>query len=237
MPTPAIPYDAANPWSWPFEPYDPLDDTLIPPRHWQQVPSGLATSATRADIERADVEIQCIHKRIEGKSYARIAYEMGWVSKRTGKAIESMAQRAVTKGLRRWAQEPAEELRQLEAARLDEIQERIWPIIMTTGGKGADDRALRAVDRYMQISNARAKLFGLDAPQKVQAQINARIEHSLTEEASIERVEILTEYLSTVEEVLGDQLARASSLPALTSEQEEDERARDDDVVDAEIVE
>jgi hypothetical protein len=53
-------------------------------------------------------------------------------------------------------QEPADELRRLEAERLDALLEAVWPEAMT-GRRSAVESALRIMDR-------RSKLVGLDAP-------------------------------------------------------------------------
>src|SRR5699024_12051924 len=55
--------------------------------------------------------------------------------------------------------EVAEQLRDVEAARLDALQRAIW--------ERAIDGDLSAMDRVIKIVDRRARLLGLDAPQQV----------------------------------------------------------------------
>ena len=64
--------------------------------------------------------------------------------------------------------EPVTELRELEAARLDHMQEKLSDKL----GPDKDD-GLPVVDRLLRIMDRRAKLLGLDQPMK------SEVEHTV----------------------------------------------------------
>lgn len=91
--------------------------------------------------------------RRAGASYQQIAEALD--------VSTTMAHRYVKQALeamREETRETAEDVRQLELARLDEMLSRLWPKV-TEGDMKAYDRALRIMER-------RSKLLGLDAPKR-----------------------------------------------------------------------
>lgn len=72
---------------------------------------------------------------------------------------ESAVYKLINRALRFTLQEPAEEVRQLELARLDRMMLSIW-----TAAKRGE---LEAMDRVLRIMDRRARYLGLDAPMKV----------------------------------------------------------------------
>lgn len=93
--------------------------------------------------------------RKAGRTYDQIRRALG-ISK--GAAVK-----AVQRGLfemREETSKDAEDLRVMEAARLDEAQAAIWAKVV------AGD--LAAIDRFTRISQRRAALHGLDAPTRTQ---------------------------------------------------------------------
>jgi hypothetical protein len=64
----------------------------------------------------------------------------------------------VSRALAATIEQPAQELRQLEAERLDAMTAALWPRAM--------DGDLRATDRILGIMDRRARLLGLDAPRR-----------------------------------------------------------------------
>ncbi len=92
---------------------------------------------------------QALELRLHGTSYAAIATKCGY-SKASG------AHAAVKSALRKTLSEPAEELRVLEAERLDALLASVWD----KASKGDP----KAVDNALRIMERRAKLLGLDAP-------------------------------------------------------------------------
>jgi hypothetical protein len=99
-----------------------------------------------AERERAALEL-----RKAGRSFDEIAGALGY-------AERGGASKAVSRALAATIQEPADELRRLEAARLDALSGALYPL--------AIDGQLGAVDRCLAIQSRRAKLLGLDAPPR-----------------------------------------------------------------------
>lgn|SRR5690242_2331270 len=100
------------------------------------------------DAAAAERALQALALRKEGASYEAIARQCGYASR-------SGAYQAVQRELRRMMQEPAEDVRQLELARLDDLYRAMAP------------KALKgdtwSVDRCLKIMERRAMLLGLDA--------------------------------------------------------------------------
>ena len=89
--------------------------------------------------------------RKAGATYESIARELGYRN-RAGSAA------AVKTALQKMLQQPAEEVRTLEVARLDALLLAMWRQAQQ-GNQGAVDRCLRIMER-------RARLLGLDAPTR-----------------------------------------------------------------------
>ena len=106
---------------------------------------------TNKALELQHCKKEALQLRLEGMTYAEIAERMGKsVSTVHGYVADSLAE--VTK-------EVSEQLRDVEAARLDALQHAIW--------ERAIDGDLSAMDRVIKIVDRRARLLGLDAPQQV----------------------------------------------------------------------
>lgn len=127
--------------------------------------------ATVAGNENKAVEL-----RKAGLPYAQIADALGFAS-------ASSAYRTVMRALARNQSEQVEELRMIEGARLDRMQQAVW--------QRAVQGDLHTIDRVLRIMDRRARLFGLDAPQKVSVntdEVDAQIEQLLAELASLPSV-------------------------------------------------
>lgn len=103
-------------------------------------------------IEAAEKKRQALELRKAGATYAAIAAALGYES-------TSSAYKAVMTAIRAIYREPAEEVRELEIARCDEMLRALWPGVMAGDAKKVN-AALRVMER-------RSKYLGLDAPQKV----------------------------------------------------------------------
>lgn len=106
-----------------------------------------------AKVRGAERERQALALRKAGVTFTGIASELG--------VSRAAAHNAVMRGLKRLAEEghaDAKELRALEEARLDVAMVAIAPEVK----KGN----LAAIDRWVRISERRARLRGLDAPMK-----------------------------------------------------------------------
>jgi hypothetical protein len=135
-----------------------------------QRPSGppqTAHSLKRAALIQA--EKRALELRLAGASYAQIGSALG-LKTRSG------AYRMVERVLVRLVQEPADQVRALELARLDDWLLRITPQIHAGN--------LEALDRGLKIMARRAALLGLDLPVKV--------DMKLTIEAVAQRVALET---------------------------------------------
>jgi hypothetical protein len=102
-------------------------------------------------IEAVERHREALELRALGKTLEQIADKLGYAS-------ASGASKAIDSALQRTLQEPADTVRSLELRRLDIMLEATMPAAM----RGIP----QAVDRVLKIMERRAKLLGLDAPQK-----------------------------------------------------------------------
>ncbi|MFA4052532.1 helix-turn-helix domain-containing protein [Mycobacteroides chelonae] len=107
----------------------------------------------RAEAEERQRAARALDLRTSGMTYAAVAAELGY-------SDESGPRKAVDRLLSRIEHEGVSELRQLEGQRLDAMQRAIW-----TQACGGDIDAIKAT---LNVMARRAKLYGLDAPQRVQ---------------------------------------------------------------------
>jgi hypothetical protein len=96
--------------------------------------------------------------RLSGASYADIAMTLGLSSPQA--ALQSVTRELST----RIDATSREELRALEAARLDALLDSVWA--KATGVDGHDEH-LEAVRTAMRLIDRRIRLYGLDAPTEV----------------------------------------------------------------------
>ena len=111
---------------------------------------------TEVEARAAALEDAALGMRAHGFSYAEISLKLGTTVEKVGKAINRAMKRH-----RKNAAESCEHLVTLEEIRLDEMYNRIYPMIKA--------RSLEAIALGLKIMDRRAKLRGLDAPAKVQA--------------------------------------------------------------------
>jgi hypothetical protein len=108
-----------------------------------------------ARLRTAALEEECLRLRREGLSHRQIASRLGIVPSTAYKRIRHGLSEVNERNL-----ESATELRALETQRLDELQQAIWE--QAAGGD------LKAIDRILRIMERRAKLLGLDGPQRIE---------------------------------------------------------------------
>lgn len=124
------------------------------------------TSPRRIDSAHRDAA--ALDMRRAGHSYAHIAAELGY-------ADRGHAHRQVSKALDAVRSEPAEALRDMELARLDEMHAAVWD--------QARDGDLHALDRILRIMERRARLLGLDysmRPHDRDAQTAEAVDEAVT---------------------------------------------------------
>lgn len=110
-----------------------------------------------SDVERHDLMVKAATLRAAGATYREI-----------GQALDidhTWARTLVLRSLDKAAYEAADVMRVEEGERLDRLQRAVWQQAL-----GGDVRAVAAVLRIME---RRARLFGLDAPTKVEVTSDA----------------------------------------------------------------
>lgn len=103
-------------------------------------------------IEAQARQLQALELRKAGIGYNAIAAQLGYSSR-------SGAHKAVMTALRKTLQEPADEVRKLELERLDALLAELWK----------KKEKLLYIDRILRLMERKAKLLGLDAPQRTEA--------------------------------------------------------------------
>lgn len=98
---------------------------------------------------------QALELRLSGFSYSQIAEKLGYSSR-------AAAFKAVSNAMKRTLREPAEKVRELELDRLDELLKSLWYY------RGRVDY----VDRILKVMERRARLLGLDAPERFEKVLN-----------------------------------------------------------------
>lgn len=124
-----------------------------------------------SQIKALEMRAEAVKLRKMGLGYPQIADRVGYNSRQA-------AHQAVTTALaeiREHTAESADDLRTLEAERLDQL----WQIAMT---EAITNRDMRAIDTALRIQDRRAKLFGLDkADERMAAAIEANAEASMAQ--------------------------------------------------------
>ena len=95
--------------------------------------------------------LQALDLRLAGASYRQIAQQLG--------VDVALAYRDVAKMIAEYASEPAGQVRKAEVARLDKLMLAHWSEAI----KGD----YKATQMVLQIMDRRARLLGLDAPQRI----------------------------------------------------------------------
>ena len=128
---------------------------------------------TSPRIDAAERDAKALELRKDGLTYTQIAERLG--------ISRSTAHKHVTRGLHRTRQEPAEELRRLEAERLNQLWAEAMAVLrrrhllvqsgkVVKGDDGQpitdDGPVLQATTTLLRVMERRARLFGLDAPAR-----------------------------------------------------------------------
>jgi hypothetical protein len=104
-------------------------------------------------VAMTEIEADVLRLRKAGLTFEQIAaHSRGKIK------TKSAAWKACERALVKLIQEPAEDLRKIELARLDEVMVSIWPLCMA--------KDLSAIDRFLKIQERRSRLLGLDIPVK-----------------------------------------------------------------------
>jgi hypothetical protein len=106
--------------------------------------------------EQLDRELAVVELRREGKTWQQIAEVVNY-------ATAMGAWKAYQRACQRTLQEPTDEARRIELDRLDALQRTDW--------EPAVEGNLRAADFVLRVIDRRARILGIDAPQKIQAEV------------------------------------------------------------------
>jgi hypothetical protein len=117
------------------------------------------SKTSRRRIQTKETAARALELRKAGATYEQIAQQLGYAHK--GKAYE-----AVTAAMREVTREGAEEVLNLELARLDALTVALWPKARQGSGP--------AVDRVLKVMERRAKLLGLDYNEARMADVAER---------------------------------------------------------------
>jgi hypothetical protein len=122
--------------------------------------------ATPAKIVSAERIARAMELRKGGATYEMIGVDLGVSTPRAFEIVNDALKALVT--------EPTEKVRKLEIERLDHMLSVIWPVATnaasetTTVDASLLEMILKAQDGVRKLMERRAKLTGLDAPEKVQ---------------------------------------------------------------------
>lgn len=130
------------------------------------LPSEISEAANGA-VERSASKEMREARRIEAMSLKLAGASYEAIGERLGIAPQSV-RALISRNLERADNRLVEEMRAIENARLDRAQAAIWKRVL--------DGELDAVRTYLQISARRAKMNGLDAPQRIALSANVRVE-------------------------------------------------------------
>ncbi|MFN9109351.1 MAG: hypothetical protein ACK5XN_04670, partial [Bacteroidota bacterium] len=111
-------------------------------------------------IDKRERAVQALELRKAGISYELIAQRLNY-SNRTA------AYRAVSRLLSATEKEASNDLREVELRRLDDL----FLSVYQKARNNADPLQLQAVDRCLRIMERRAKIAGIDAPEKTQTDV------------------------------------------------------------------
>lgn len=120
---------------------------------------GSPTSRRSAEIS-ATRRIEAVSLRLAGMTYEQIGERLG--------VSTSQASRLVKQSLESAENSVAQDMRDIENARLDRAQSAIWSNVLRGD--------LKSIDVFLRISTARRKLNGLDAPAKLDVNMTIREE-------------------------------------------------------------
>lgn len=161
----------------------------------------LAVDTSPEAIELAEEEYEVVMLRKKGMSYRDIARELNMYD-RSGRPLGGTVHKMVTRALQRWMREADDEVRELELERLDELTRTIFEVLDGTN----PNAKLRAIEQYMRVSERRAKLLGLDAPEKKHVAADIQVE------VRVQVADDLGEFLDLLSEVVSSEVATAETI-------------------------
>lgn len=101
-------------------------------------------------------DLAVLELRKTGANWRQIAEAVGYTH-------ASAARKAYLRAYDRTLQAPADELRDMELDRLDRLQMAYW--------KDAVEGNIKAADYCLRVIQVRARILGIEAPQKIRAEV------------------------------------------------------------------
>lgn len=129
-----------------------------------------ATKSSAARLANHERVLQAVELRKAGASFGAIADRLGWKTRQAAFA-------AVMKYIDQTRTEGVDELRAVEAERLDAMQLQYWPQAMRGD--------VEAAALILKIMARRARMFGLDAPQKTELSGSLEITDAATAPSAV----------------------------------------------------
>lgn len=115
---------------------------------------------SRVKEEQKARRTQALSLRLSGLSYEDIAKHLSISSVKASQLVNETLERAENQSV--------DQMRELENSRLDRAQAAIWSSVL----KGD----LKAIDRFLRISQQRSKINGLEAPKKIDLSVGVKQE-------------------------------------------------------------
>lgn len=134
-----------------------------------------------------DRMLEALEFRKSGMGYIEIADKLGYAS-HTG------ALQAVERALKKTLQEPSDELRNLEVARLDALLVSQWEPAM----RGIP----KAVETVLKIMERRAKLLGLDSPATLNVNLIQRRVQEIADKLGVPVGDVLAQAVQVANDAL-----------------------------------
>ena len=222
--------------------------------------------ATAAEIELAHIDIEAVDMRSAGLTYPMIAEHQGcsvrtaqervkralvrWYNhdteetrilemERLDRATERLMRVIARKSGRvmEYVKEPDGSIARDAKGnpiRVPKLDDDGNPIVYESASD--DDRAIRAIEKFVQVSARRASLLGLDQPKRVAAELTVDVDGTITHEGNV-NVTVLDAFREYTE-VLGD-IVEEERFGALGWDVDGDgdgDAITEDEVVDAEVV-
>ena len=147
------------------------------------MPKGGRPAKSAGMLLAREREVQALELRKRGMSYAEIGEAIGMSLQGASDAVRRALER-----LRTEASEKAEDVRDLELARLDKL--------LKIAEAAAESGDISAIDRVLRIQERRSKYLGLDAPVKSEAQVAIAATVSLEGVSDVQLAALERAYLS-----------------------------------------
>lgn len=119
----------------------------------------------KTDVNRGEETERILRLRCSGLSLRAIAARVG--------LSHTAVSNRITEALAELVTPAAEEYRQLEAARLEDLSRAAYEVLEEAD---TGELKLRAVDRLTKLSESRRKLWALDMPQPIDVALSGRLD-------------------------------------------------------------